>query len=62
MKATSEICPQCQVLSSKVATLEAELARVREQLAAAKKNSATSSKPPSSDIVKPKPPETHDVQ
>jgi transposase len=62
MKSTSEICPQCQVLSSKVATLEAELARVREQLAAAKKNSATSSKPPSSDIVKPKPPETHDGQ
>ncbi len=35
---------------------------MREQLAAAKKDSATSSKPPSSDIVKPKPPETHDGQ
>lgn len=62
MKPTPEMCPQCQVLSSRVATLEAELVRVREQLAAAKKNSATSSKPPSSDIVKPKPPERPDGQ
>jgi transposase len=45
-----------------VAALEAELGRVRQQLAAAKKNSATSSKPPSSDIVKPKPPERSDGQ
>jgi transposase len=43
-----------------VAALEAELERVRAQLAAAKKNSETSSKPPSSDIVKPKPPERSD--
>jgi hypothetical protein len=47
-------------LSSKVAALEAELERVRSQLAAAKKTSETSSKPPSSDIVKPKPPERSD--
>jgi transposase len=60
MKSTSEICPQCQALSSKVAALEAELERVRSQLAAAKKTSETSSKPPSSDIVKPKPPERSD--
>ncbi len=43
-----------------MAALEAELERVRAQLAAAKKNSETSSKPPSSDIVKPKPPERSD--
>ncbi|WP_074307080.1 IS66 family transposase [Singulisphaera sp. GP187] len=56
------MCPQCQVLATEVASLEAELKRVREQLAAAKKTSATSSKPPSSDIVKPKPPERSDGQ
>jgi transposase len=60
MKTTSEKCSQCQVLEAKVAALEAELERVRAQLAAAKKNSETSSKPPSSDIVKPKPPERSD--
>jgi capsule polysaccharide export protein KpsE/RkpR len=48
-------CPNCPQLQARVAALEAELAQSREQLAAAKKNSATSSKPPSSDIVKPKP-------
>jgi transposase len=37
--------------------LKAEVARLREELAAARKTSSTSSKPPSSDIVKPKPPE-----
>ena len=36
--------------------MQEEVARLREQLARAKKNSSTSSKPPSSDIVKPKPP------
>jgi transposase len=60
MKTTSETCPRCQVFATKVAALEAELERVRAQLAAAKKNSATSSKPPSSDVVKPKPPERPD--
>ena len=42
--------------------LEAELARLSEQLAAALKNSSTSSKPPSSDIVKPKSAPTSDGQ
>jgi transposase len=60
MNTTSEKCSQCQVLEAKVAALEAELERVRAQLAAARKNSETSSKPPSSDIVKPKPPERAD--
>jgi transposase len=60
MSSTSGKCPQCQALATKVAALETELERVRSQLAAAKKNSATSSKPPSSDIVKPRPPERSD--
>jgi len=57
---TRKSCPQCQRLQAQldavqqqVQTLQAELLAVREQLAAAHKNSATSSKPPSSDIVKP---------
>lgn len=48
-------CPRCQELETRLAALEAEIRRLGEQLAAARKNSATSSKPPSSDIVKPKP-------
>jgi transposase len=39
-------CPNCAALEARVAALEAELAKAR-------KNSANSSKPPSSDIVKP---------
>jgi transposase len=62
MDSTIEKCARCEILSAKVTALEAELGRVRQQLAAAKKNSATSSKPPSSDIVKPKPPERPDGQ
>jgi transposase len=42
-------------LCAEVATLRQQVASLREQLAAAQKNSSTSSKPPSSDIVKPKP-------
>ena len=41
---------------AELAAAQAEIVRLREQLAKAKKNSSTSSKPPSSDIVKPKPP------
>jgi transposase len=48
-------CGQCDILAAKVAALEKDLAQLREELAARKKNSSTSSKPPSSDIVKPKP-------
>jgi transposase len=46
-------CPSCESLRSEVAALRAELSAIRAELAAAKKNSANSSKPPSSDIVKP---------
>jgi transposase len=49
-------CPRCKDLAEKLSTAEAEIARLREQLATAKRDSSTSSKPPSSDIVKPKPP------
>jgi transposase len=48
------VCPQCKELAARLAAAETEIARLREQLAAAKKTSSTSSKPPSSDIVKPK--------
>jgi hypothetical protein len=41
-------------LESRVAELQAESARLSNQLAAARKHSGNSSKPPSSDIVKPR--------
>jgi transposase len=53
-------CPGCRRLEALVEALRAEVASLKEQLAAALKNSATSSKPPSSDIVKPKPPQADD--
>ena len=40
-------------LNARIAELETEIARLRADNARLKKNSATSSKPPSSDIVKP---------
>jgi transposase len=46
-------CPQCQ-------RLRAEVAELKAQLAAARKNSGNSSKPPSSDIVKPPKNQTKD--
>jgi transposase len=42
-------------LQAQVDALQAEIVELREQLASARKDSSTSSKPPSSDIVKPKP-------
>src|SRR5437899_645772 len=55
-------CADCQRLQSQVGTLQtaveallAEVASLRELLATARKDSTTSSKPPSSDIVKPEP-------
>jgi uncharacterized coiled-coil protein SlyX len=64
------VCPNCKRLAeqvarqdAKIADLKAQLAaalqriaQLEQQLAAACKNSSTSSKPPSSDIVKPKKP------
>src|SRR5262249_46294344 len=53
-------CRQCQQLQAQVGALQArvdalhaEVTQLREQLAAAQKNSPTSSKPPPSAIVKP---------
>jgi transposase len=53
-------CPNCQRLQAQVEALRGQLqalqavvAQLQEQLAAARKDSSTSSKPPSSDIVKP---------
>ena len=46
-------CPGCQRLQEEIQSLRAAVAQLQEQLAAARKDSSTSSKPPSSDIVKP---------
>jgi transposase len=45
-------CQGCVTLMQVVEQLRAEVAQLRAELAAAKKNSSNSSKPPSSDIVK----------
>ncbi len=69
LRETTE-CPNCKRLAKQVDRQEAEIAdlkwqlaeaverigQLEQQLAAARKNSSTSSKPPSSDIVKPKKP------
>jgi transposase len=64
MDTTTRIsCANCQQLQAQVDALKTQLeaalveaTTLREQLAAARKDSSTSSKPPSSDIVKPQPP------
>src|ERR1017187_7219583 len=50
-------CSRCSALEAELAALKAEVARLAAELAKARKNSANSSKRPSSDIVKP-PPDT----
>ena len=47
-------CPHCAELAEENAKLNAEMDRLRGELARAKKDSSNSSKPPSSDIVQPK--------
>jgi transposase len=61
-KDARKACGNCERLQTQVNDLQArldalaaEMLAMREQLAAARKDSSTSSKPPSSDIVKPKP-------
>src|SRR5689334_9739811 len=56
-------CTKCRRLQgqldsqqAQLAALRAEVAQLPEELAAAQKNSSTSSKPPSSDLVKPERP------
>src|SRR5947209_10484021 len=53
-------CPECPRLRQQLAALQAQVelltatvAQLQEQLARARKDSSTSSKPPSSDLVKP---------
>jgi transposase len=46
-------CQGCATLNLVVEQLQAEVTRLRSELAAAKKNSSNSSKPPSSDNGKP---------
>lgn len=53
--AAKQNCEGCLKLAARVAQLEKQLAEVLDQLAKAQKNSATSSKPPSSDITNPPP-------
>ena len=48
-------CPNCERLEKRLAELEGRLQQVEADLAKARKNSGNSSKPPSSDIVKPVP-------
>jgi transposase len=48
-------CPNCEALRQKIERLEAKVKALEAALAAAQKNSGNSSKPPSSDIVKPRP-------
>jgi transposase len=62
-------CPKCRRLQAlldaqeaRLKALEATVARLQAQLAAARKDSSTSSKPPSSDIVKPPKPEPPEGQ
>ncbi|MBI3461921.1 MAG: IS66 family transposase [Planctomycetes bacterium] len=53
---SSNSCPGCEQLRQQVAALLERVAKLEAQLAAARKNSGNSSKPPSSDIVKPSQP------
>jgi transposase len=50
---TTTGCPRCAVLERRIAELEARLAELESRQARLAKNSGNSSKPPSSDIVKP---------
>jgi transposase len=49
----SNSCPDCQRLRQELAAMQERIATLEARLAAALKNSGNSSKPPSSDIVKP---------
>jgi transposase len=58
MDGTPPNCPRCQDLEVLIRELTARVARLEADLAAARKTSANSSKPPSSDIVKPPKPKS----
>ncbi len=48
-------CPRCAELEAQLAALQARVAALEAELAKAQKNSSNSSKPPSGDIVNPRP-------
>jgi transposase len=48
-------CPRCAEMAAQVAALESLVGELRAALAKAQKHSGNSSKPPSSDVVKPRP-------
>jgi transposase len=52
MAVGTHTCARCADLKQQIEQRDAEIAELRSKLAAANKNSSTSSKPPSSDIVK----------
>jgi transposase len=58
MEVPPPVCSRCQELELLIRELSARVARLEAELAAARKNSSNSSKPPSSDIVKPPKPQT----
>jgi len=58
MNARTPSCARCQELELLIQELTARVARLEADLAAARKTSANSSKPPSSDIVKPPQPKS----
>jgi len=53
--AAKQDCEGCARLAARIAQLEKQLAEIQDQLAKATRNSSTSSKPPSSDIINPPP-------
>jgi transposase len=53
MDARTQTCSRCQELQDQLQELACEVARLKAEIATAKKDSSNSSKPPSSDIVKP---------
>src|SRR5438552_16219251 len=52
-KQTRKSCSRCRQFEEQLMALRGEIRDLREKLAAAHTDSSTSSKPPSSDIVKP---------
>ena len=47
-------CPECAKLAAQVAAMQAQIDALEKKLAKSQKHSGNSSKPPSSDIVKPR--------